>query len=339
MIDPLTALAFSIYENKGVYCLLLGSGISRPAQIPTGWEVTLDLVRRVAALQGTSDEADWAAWHKTKFGKEPNYSELLDQLASTPDERRSVLHSYIEPNAEDIEAGRKVPTRAHQAIARLVAAGHVRVIITTNFDRLIENALRENGVEPTVISSDDSLKGAVPLIHSRCYVVKIHGDYLDTRIRNTDAELGEYTPELNSLLDRIIDEHGLIVCGWSGDWDPALRSAITRAPNRRYPLFWAARGKLSAVTETVVSHRAGKVITIEGADPFFERLESLLSAQADAQRPNPRSVELLVASAKKFLARPEFRIQLDQLIGGELRQIDNFIVSGGFQPPPGACAT
>jgi hypothetical protein len=336
MIDPLTGLAFSIYENKGVYCLLLGSGISRPAQIPTGWEVTLDLVRRVAALQGASDEADWAAWHKTKFGKEPNYSELLDQLASTPDERRSVLHSYVEPNAEDIEAGRKVPTSAHQAIARLVAAGHVRVIITTNFDRLIENALRENGVEPTVISSDDSLKGAVPLIHSRCYVVKIHGDYLDTRIRNTNAELGEYTPELNSLLDRIIDEHGLIVCGWSGDWDPALRSAITRAPNRRYPLFWAARGKPSTVTETVVSHRAGKVITIEGADAFFERLESLLSAQADAQRPNPRSVELLVASAKKFLARPEFRIQLDQLIGGELRQIDNFIVSGGFQPPAGA---
>ena len=335
MIDPLTTLAFSVYENKGVYCLLLGSGISRPAQIPTGWEITLDLVQRVAALQGVRDEPDWAAWHKSKFGKEPNYSELLDQLASTPDERRSVLHSYIEPNAEDIEAGRKIPTRAHMAIARLVAAGHVRVIITTNFDRLTENALRENGVEPTVISSDDNLKGAVPLIHSRCYVVKIHGDYLDTRIRNTDAELGEYTPELNILLDRIIDEHGLIVCGWSGDWDPALRSAITRAPNRRYPMFWAARGKLSAVAQTVVDHRAGKVITIEGADAFFERLEMLVSAQTDAQRPNPRSVDLLVASAKKFLARPQFRIQLDELIGAELRRLDNFIVSGGFQPPAG----
>lgn len=42
-------------------------------------------------------------------------------------------------------------------IARLVAAGHVRVIITTNFDRLIENALREHGVEPTVIASVMSL--------------------------------------------------------------------------------------------------------------------------------------------------------------------------------------
>ena len=327
MIDPIAALAFSIYENKGVYCLLLGSGVSRPSEIPTGWEITLDLVSRVAALQGVKDEPDWAKWYKATFGKEPTYSELLDQLASTPDERRSVLHSYIEPNADDIAAGRKIPTRAHQAIARLVAAGHVRVIITTNFDRLIENALRENGVEPTVIASDDALQGAVPLIHSRCYVVKIHGDYLDTRIRNTDTELGAYTPGLNTLLDRIIDEHGLIVCGWSGDWDPALRAAITRAPNRRYPMFWAARRQMSPVAETLVGHRAGRVIAVEGADAFFERLESLVSAQAEAQRPNPRSVELMVTSAKKFLAHAEFRIQLDELIGGELRRIDHDIVT------------
>jgi hypothetical protein len=89
---------------------------------------------------------------------------------------------------------------------------------------------------------------------------------------------------------------------------------------------------MSAVAETLVGHRAGKVIAINGADSFFERLESLLSAQADTQRPNPRSVELLVASAKKFLARAEFRIQLDELIGSELRRIDREIVSGAAQP-------
>jgi hypothetical protein len=128
------------------------------------------------------------------------------------------------------------------------------------------------------------------------------------------ADANTYTPELDTLLDRIIDEHGLIVCGWSGDWDPALRAAITRAPNRRYPMFWAARGQLCAVADTLVQHRAGKVIAIEGADPFFNRLEGLVSAQAEALRPNPRSAELMVASAKKFLAKPEFRIQLDELI-------------------------
>lgn len=36
--DPLTQLSFSVYENKGVFAVLLGSGLSRAAEIPTGWE-------------------------------------------------------------------------------------------------------------------------------------------------------------------------------------------------------------------------------------------------------------------------------------------------------------
>jgi hypothetical protein len=68
MIDVQTAL----YENKGVYALLLGSGVSRAAQIPTGWEVTLDLVIRVAALKGVTHQPDWAAWYKAQFDKEPS---------------------------------------------------------------------------------------------------------------------------------------------------------------------------------------------------------------------------------------------------------------------------
>lgn len=93
MIDATTALAFSMYENRGVYALLLGSGVSRAAQIPTGWEITLDLARRVAGLTGVPDQPDWAKWHHEQFGKEPSYPELLDHLSTTADERRSILHS------------------------------------------------------------------------------------------------------------------------------------------------------------------------------------------------------------------------------------------------------
>lgn len=330
MIDPLHALAFSVYENPGVYCVLLGSGGSRAAEIPTGWEVTLDLVRRVAALEGVADQTDWAAWYKRTHGNEPGYSELLDQLAATPDERRSILHSYIEPTPEEQEDGKKVPTKAHRAIASLVQLGYIKVIITTNFDRLIENALREVGIEPTIIGSEDALKGAVPLIHSRCYVVKLHGDYLDTRILNTEAELSAYSSAINTLLDRIIDEHGLIVSGWSGDWDPALRAAITRAPNRRYPTFWAARGKPSSVANDVITHRAGRIIAIDSAETFFETLARLVSSQADAHKQNPQSIELMVSSTKRYLAKPEFRIQLDELVGEEARKLDRLLQTPDF---------
>ena len=50
MIDPINSLAFSIQANRGVYAVMLGSGVSRSAKIPTGWEVTLDLVRKLAGI-------------------------------------------------------------------------------------------------------------------------------------------------------------------------------------------------------------------------------------------------------------------------------------------------
>jgi hypothetical protein len=187
--DVLTQLAFSVYENKGVFTLLLGSGLSRAAEIPTGWEITLDLIRCLATAQGVEDQSDWAAWYRKTTGEEPNYSKLLHELGSSPSERRSILHRYIEPTEEDRVKGRKTPTPAHHAIAALVGSGFLRVIITTNFDRLMENALRERGIEPTVVASVDALLGAEPITHSACYLLKLHGDYKDARILNIETEL------------------------------------------------------------------------------------------------------------------------------------------------------
>ena len=143
-IDLQTRLAFSIYESPGVYALLLGSGVSRAAQIPTGWENTPDLIRRLAALEGVSSHSDWAAWYREVKGREPDYSEIVRDVGGSPEERRALLHSYIEPTEEERQRGLKTPTTAHDAVARLVRNGYVRLIVTTNFDRPIENALREH---------------------------------------------------------------------------------------------------------------------------------------------------------------------------------------------------
>lgn len=329
--DPTTQLAFSVHENKGVFAILLGSGLSRSAEIPTGWEITLDLVRRVATAQGVGEQPDWAAWYREEVGQEPNYSTLLEEIASSPDERRAILHRYIEPDEQDREEGRKIPTKAHLAIAQLVRSGHIRVIITTNFDRLTENALREQGIEPTVVSSADALAGAEPLTHSRCYLLKLHGDYKDARILNTDQELSAYPESYNKLLDRIFDEHGLIVCGWSGEWDHALRAAFLRAPNRRYPVYWAARGALGSGASELALHRQAKTLPITGADEFFQSLQQRIETLEQSQRQNPLSIELLVNSAKRYLAKPEYRIQLDELFAQETERLLAQIESDQFR--------
>jgi hypothetical protein len=83
-----------------------------------------------------------------------------------------------------------------------MAAGYVRVAITTNFDRLLEKAAEAAGITPALISTADSANGALPLTHSKATIIKVNGDYLDTRIRNTSEELSEYEPQIAALLDR-----------------------------------------------------------------------------------------------------------------------------------------
>ena len=282
MIDPLVLLAHAISSNKGVYAVLVGSGLSRAAGIPTGWEIALELVRRVAAGEGVAQDlaGDAAAtWFRAVKGAEPEYTTLLDQLASTADERRGILDGFIAPTPEDSEAGIKVPTVAHRAIARLVAGGFIRVILTTNFDRLIEAALHEIGIEPTVIASADDAAGAVPLTHAGCVVIKLHGDYLDTRALNTAAELAAYPPSLAQYLDRVLDEFGLVVVGWSAEWDDALRSAIARCPNRRFSTWWAARGgRLTDRACSLVAARQAQTIDIIDADHFLSDVEQKVLA-------------------------------------------------------------
>jgi SIR2-like protein len=330
--DVLTQLSFALFENKGVFAVLLGSGLSRAAEIPTGWEITLDLIRRVALAQEIAEQPDWAKWYRETTGQEPNYSTLLEELAGSPDERRAILHRYIEPTQEDREEGRKIPTAAHRAIAELVRRGYIQVIVTTNFDRLLENALREIGVEPTIVASVDALSGAEPIAHSACYILKLHGDYKDARILNTDAELNVYPTEYDRQLDRIFDEYGLIVCGWSGEWDRALRAAFLRAPNRRYPVYWTARGKLANGVQELVNHRRARVISIADADSFFTNLFRRVEALEQSQRQNPLSIELLVRSAKRYLSKPEFRIQLDELFTEEVDRVLKELDAPEFDP-------
>lgn len=330
--DPLTQLSFSVYENKGVYALLLGSGISRAADIPTGWEITVDLVRRIAMAQGEEDHPDWATWYREKYGQEPDYSALIGELGLSPDERRSILHSYIEPTAEDREEGRKVPTLAHNAIADLVLAGYIKVIITTNFDRLMENALRDRGVEPTIVASVDALTGAEPISHSTCYILKLHGDYKDARILNTDDELSTYPAEYNTLLDRILDEYGLIVSGWSGQWDHALRAAILRCPARRYSHYWMLRGEPGDGAKELIAHRGAITITAPDADRFFTDLGQRVTTLEKTHRQNPVGIELLLSTAKRYLSHPENRIQLDALLSGELERLYGFLDDPAFEP-------
>ena len=332
MIDPLHSLAFSMQSNRGVYAVLIGSGISKAAGVPTGWDVTLDLVRKLAAVRNETPEPDPESWFRDTFGTGPNYSDLLDQLAKTQPERQQLLREYWEPTEAEREEGEKEPTAAHHAISALAARGFIKIIVTTNFDKLMERALSAGGVEATVLSTGDQIQGGPPLAHIQHLVFKVHGDYLDTRIRNTEAELAAYPAEVDALLDRIFDEYGLIVCGWSGEWDPALRAALERASSRRYTTYWTTRSRPNAIAQRLIAHRKAEVIQIEDADTFFEKLKEDVTAIEEFSKPHPVSVDVAVTKLKRYMPEPRYRIQLSDLIEETVQEVVEKTSHDRFSP-------
>ena len=321
MIDPIDSLAFSVQANPGVYALLLGSGVSRSAQIPTGWEITLDLIRKLAIASGESAESDPELWYREKYNEVPDYSKLIDELAKTQAERQQLLRPYFEPSQEEREENAKQPAEGHRAVAQLVVQGFIKVILTTNFDRLLEKALEDAGVEPIVVSSPDQINGMMPLVHTRNCLIKIHGDYLDTRIRNSRSELGTYPEQTNLLLDQVFDEFGLIVCGWSADWDVALRDALFRARSRRFTTYWAIHEEVGDMAQRLISHRQAQAIRIENADTFLTTVQQKVESVHHFAQPHPLSVAAAVASLKRYMAEPRYRIQLSDLVHKTIEQV------------------
>jgi hypothetical protein len=328
-------LAFSVHSGPGVYALLLGSGVARAADIPTGWDVTLDLISQLASVTKKAEEAEGepASWFRNTYGEEPDYSRVIDHLSATPADRQRLLEGYFEPTEEEREEGKKTPTAAHRAIAKLARKGYVRVIITTNFDKLMERALDAEGLTPNIISTPDAAEGAPPTQHVDCTVVKVHGDYLDARIKNTPTELSAYDHRTDALLDKVFGEYGLIVCGWSAEYDTALREAFKRARTRRYGTYWVHVGEPGEAARELVNFAGGQCVKTEGADTFFEELLEKVEALEDYGGRHPLTAPMAVATVKRFLAEDRHRIRLEDLVRDEVERVyDGLFVPELYSP-------
>jgi len=269
-----------------------------------------------------ADEPDEMKWYEDKFGRAPLYDEVIGMLAKTSSERNGLLKEFFEPTEEDLEGNRKLPTEAHRAIAELVKQGYIKVIVTTNFDRLIEQALDELNVQYQTLYHDSDIDGMKPLAHADCTVLKIHGDYRDTRFKNITDELESYSEPLSEILKRIFDEYGLIISGWSAEWDTALRDTIKSVKGRRYSWYWHSfSSEINEKAKELVNFREANIIVDSGgADHFFRLLFENVDSISKVKRVNPESLQVKLKSLKKYLLNQQ-DIEISELISKETRKI------------------
>ncbi len=321
MDNSTTSISFSIFSNKGVYALLLGSGISRNSGIPTGWDIVVELIQKLAELKKEKCLPTPEEWFTSQFHEEPNYSNILAKLFKSSSERLNFLKPYFEPTEEEKEQGLKLPTKTHKHIATLVKKGYIKVVITTNFDRLLEKALQEEGIEPLVIRHPSDIDGAMPLVHSDFVLIKINGDYLDTRFLNTEEELLNYDKRILDYILRVINEFGVISCGWSAKWDLGLLNEIRRSENFRFSSYWTHLGECQPELNEIAKRRKGETVQIKDSDSFFGEILEKIHALENINDKNPLTSDIAVARLKRYIVKDEYKILLHDLFQNCLDEV------------------
>ncbi len=290
-LDPIVSLSVAIAETPGSHAFFLGSGVSRDAGVPTGGQVLRGALADLARLEtpdGQTPPEDLDAWLEQTGRQDVSYSDILEALVPQPDDRRAYLASRLE--------GRE-PGETHKRLAALARDGWVRVFVTTNFDRLLEQALRDVGVEPVVVSDEEGLARSPAREHADCFVLKVHGDMLQRTIRNTEAELAALDPAIAVQLQEILDRYGIVVLGYSGS-DPAIRDALERRDSR-YGLYWQARSPLNDPIRTLVQGRGGRVITRDTAAELLRDLQRRVALYR--AHPTGETPELIDAETVRLL--------------------------------------
>ncbi len=247
----------------------LGAGASASAGLPTAGDLIWQFKR---GLYCAAQKVSLATCEDLgSFAVRSRLQAYLDQTkrfpaAGAPEEYSSFFEATY-PDAADrrryidrmLQIGK--PAFGHHVLAALMRLDKVRLVWTTNFDRLVEDAsavaLGTTGklVVATLDSNDIALQamneGRWPLLG------KLHGDFQSVSLKNTNAELQHQDAQLRSALVESCKRFGLAVVGYSGR-DNSVMSALEEAvaDGRGFPsgLFWFCRA------ETPLNDRVHKLI-------------------------------------------------------------------------------
>lgn len=319
--DEVIPAAFALHNSRRRYALLLGSGISRDTGILTAGEITDDLIRQIAGgkiIAGQKPQ-DW--YKETHDGIAPTFTGLFDELARSKEDRSAILRQYFELADKDGKPVKVEPTPTQLIIARLVKTGIISMIITTNFDPLLEEAIkRETGKNPVIITQE-SKPERMDVAGDHCRIVKVNGSYPDTDLKLTPADLSGYNDNLAEYLHRIFSEYGLVVCGWSGEHDTGLVKILLADRVRRFAIFWCSRDAPEKIPEVIRSKLHLSTIGIDSANEFFGDLESRIDLLRHHEKSTSPSVEIAVKKVKDALKDPRPELVLSDLLSDQTDRI------------------
>ena len=283
------ARRFSLRAQKLMW--FLGAGASASAGVPTAmdmvWEFKQELYvsQNKVSRQTVSDLSNSSVREKLQThikamqnipesGATDEYAALFERVYLSEADRSNYIKALID--------GSK-PSYGHLALAVLMREKLIRIVWTTNFDRLLDDACAkvfETTGSLTTVDLDSPHKAKQAIDDEQWPIeIKLHGDFLSRRLKNTRNELRKQDANLRNMLVDSCKRFGLVVVGYSGRDDSvmdALDEAAKLSGAFPHGLFWLHRG------ETRPTPRVSEVLTqaqqngVEAAIVEIENFDEIL---------------------------------------------------------------
>lgn len=254
--DPdLPAYARGFAQRAAHTAWLLGAGASADASVPTASQLVDQLLatrfctEHQVLPETLRADARWRERVRATYSGQGGlpafedpafYSAIFEETYRDRDARaRFILE----------QCGHRTPHLGQQILAGLVAAKLAPLLITTNFDTLIEDA-----ITPMLQDTDQRLTTLYPesaelapftaALDTQPLLIKIHGTMGAVTLRNTTTELAEHDAELRDAVVSRLSRFGLIVVGYSGR-DPVVMRMLESVLDNPTPypsgLTWVNR--------------------------------------------------------------------------------------------------
>jgi NAD-dependent SIR2 family protein deacetylase len=276
---------------------LLGAGASADAGVPTAGQLIDELLAVLYCSETGIRRADLAreprwqqrvrGFYDGRHGLPPMadtafYSAIFEKVYKDRDARARFVSDQL--------SGRR-PHPGQHMLAALVAAGLAPVLITTNFDTLLEDAIRpaldpDPGARLTVLDTESSTRAAHSIAtDARPLLMKIHGDLGAVTVKNTTAELASQDERLRAATLSLLGRYGLLVAGYSGR-DPAVMAMLrdVLAQPTPYPagLTWVRRPEDKLAPEVSDLLAAARAV---GVEPVHEvEASGMMELMAEIER-------------------------------------------------------
>lgn len=256
------------------FTFFLGAGASRQSGILTAGEMIRHFKEQIILQRGPEDlkteeeRTKWLSeqdWYRAE-GSE--YCKCFESFEPKESGRQRYIESIIEKYA---------PSFGYVVLANLMAQGYINTIITTNFDDLVYSACTTfTGIRP-IVYAYGVMASEMRFTAQRPKILKLHGDYLYSALKNTGAELVAQDPNMLSQLRQVLSEYGLIVVGYSGG-DKSVMQALSEISNKQ-DLYWCVRRgdkQPNEDVEQLLREKRGYIVEIDGFDEMMNEVRRVV---------------------------------------------------------------